>query len=50
MPVTANDTRDKVRHVQNTLYLAAKRSPNRLFHALYDKVHRIDVLERAFSK
>jgi group II intron reverse transcriptase/maturase len=50
MPATANDTRDKVRHLQNTLYLAAKRSPNRRFHALYDKVHRIDVLERAWQQ
>jgi group II intron reverse transcriptase/maturase len=50
MPATANDTRDKVRHLQNTLYLAAKRSPNRRFHALYDKVHRTDVLERAWQQ
>ncbi len=50
MPATANDTQDKVRHLQNTLYLAAKRSPNRRFHALYDKVHRIDVLERAWQQ
>jgi group II intron reverse transcriptase/maturase len=50
MPARANDTRDKVRHLQNTLYLAAKRSPNRRFHALYDKVHRIDVLERAWAQ
>ena len=50
MPATANDTLDKVRHLQNTLYLAAKRSPNRRFHALYDKVHRIDVLERAWQQ
>jgi len=50
MPTTANDTRDKVRHLQNTLYLAAKRSPNRRFHALYDKVHRIDILERAWQQ
>jgi RNA-directed DNA polymerase len=50
MPATANDTRDKVRRLQNTLYLAAKRSPNRRFHALYDKVHRIDVLERAWAQ
>src|SRR6266542_2931662 len=50
MPATANDTQNKVRHLQNTLYLAAKRSPNRRFHALYDKVHRIDVLERAWQQ
>src|ERR671932_2037992 len=50
MPQAANDMRDKVRHLQNTLYLAAKRSPNRRFHALYDKVHRTDVLERAWQQ
>src|SRR5689334_5188801 len=50
MPATANDTQDKVRHLQNALYLAAKQSPNRRFHALYDKVHRTDVLERAWMQ
>src|SRR5215216_1458335 len=50
MPATANDMQDKVRHLQNTLYLAAKRSPNRRFHALYDKVYRTDVLERAWAQ
>jgi RNA-directed DNA polymerase len=50
MPITANDMQDKVRHLQNTLYLAAKRSPNRRFHALYDKVYRTDVLERAWAQ
>jgi RNA-directed DNA polymerase len=50
MPATANNTQDKVRRLQNTLYLAAKRSPNRRFHALYDKVHRTDVLERAWQQ
>ena len=49
MPATANDMQDKVRHLQNTLYLAAKRSPNRRFHALYDKVYRTDVLGRLCS-
>src|ERR671927_1018665 len=50
MPSTANDMRDKVRRLQNTLYLAAKQSPNRRFHALYDKVYRTDVLERAWAQ
>ena len=40
---------DKVRELQRTLYRAAKADPNRRFHALYDKVHRRDVLERAWE-
>jgi group II intron reverse transcriptase/maturase len=39
---------DKVRELQVKLYLAAKRSPNRRFHALWDRIHRRDVLERAW--
>lgn len=46
----ANDAQDKVRDFQIKLYLAAKRSPTRRFHALYDKVHRRDVLERAWRE
>jgi group II intron reverse transcriptase/maturase len=40
---------DKVRDLQRTLYRAAKADPGRRFHALYDKVHRRDVLERAWG-
>jgi hypothetical protein len=40
---------DKVRELQRTLYRAAKADPGRRFHALYDKVHRRDVLERAWE-
>jgi group II intron reverse transcriptase/maturase len=39
---------DKVRELQVKLYLAAKRSPKRRFHALWDRIHRRDVLERAW--
>ena len=44
----ANGTQDKVQELQTKLYQAAKRSPTRRFHALYDKVHRRDFLWAAW--
>jgi hypothetical protein len=38
MPSRANDTHDEVRELQVKLYLAAKRSPTRRFHALWDRI------------
>jgi group II intron reverse transcriptase/maturase len=49
MPRGAKNTeQDKVRELQVKLYLAAKRSPGRRFHALWDRICRRDVLERAW--
>jgi group II intron reverse transcriptase/maturase len=46
--VASPTEQDKVQVLQRTLYRAAKADPGRRFHALYDKVHRRDVLERAW--
>jgi RNA-directed DNA polymerase len=35
--------------LQHALYRAAKADPTRRFHALFDKVHRSDVLDRAWE-
>jgi RNA-directed DNA polymerase len=50
MPNLANDAPDKVRVLQRKLYRAAEQARGRRFHALFDKVHRRDVLERAFEE
>jgi RNA-directed DNA polymerase len=41
---------DAVRALQHVLYRAAKADPGRRFHALYDKVFRRDVLQRAWEQ
>lgn len=42
--------KDKSRELQRRLYLAAKRSRNRRFHALYDRIFRSDILWRAWEE
>jgi RNA-directed DNA polymerase len=41
---------DKVRQLRRRLYVAAKRSPGRRFHALFDRIHRSDVLWEAWRR
>ena len=40
----------KVRQLQNRLWAAAKQSPGRRFHALYDRIFRDDVLGEAWER
>jgi len=41
---------DKVRRLQYRLWTAAKRSPERRFHALFDRICRSDVLQEAWER
>jgi len=41
---------DKVQQLQRRLWVAAKRAPGRRFHALYDRIHRRDVLWEAWER
>jgi RNA-directed DNA polymerase len=45
-----NNSKEKVRQLQNKLYLTAKKCSTRRFHALYDKVYRDDVLFEAWKR
>jgi RNA-directed DNA polymerase len=54
-PVVADDaplgvSPVKVRQLQRTLWAAAKQSSGRRFHALYDRIHRGDVLVEAWER
>lgn len=41
---------DKVRELQRRLFIAAKQSPTRRFHALFDRIARGDVLAEAWRR
>jgi group II intron reverse transcriptase/maturase len=45
-----NDPADKVRQLRRRLYVIAKRSRGRRFHALYDRICRGDVLAEAWKQ
>lgn len=45
-----NSTIDKARQLQRKLYLTAKASRRRRFHALYDKIYRADILLEAWKR
>jgi len=50
MSVRTNNPEDKVRKLQRGLFMAAKRSRGRRFHALYDRICRGDVLAEAWKR
>src|ERR1039457_2754992 len=51
MPETENNpVVDKVRELQRKLWVCAKASKTRRFHALYDRIHRSDVLWEAWKR
>ena len=41
---------DKVRELQHALFRAAKRNPGRRFHALFDRIWRGDILQKAWER
>src|SRR5579862_6651602 len=50
MPETAKIPVEKVRELQRKLYVCAKQSKTRRFHALYDRIYRSDVLWEAWKR
>lgn len=50
MDASPNNPTDKVRRLQRALYVSAKRSRTRRFHALYDRICRGDVLTEAWKR
>jgi RNA-directed DNA polymerase len=50
MPETANNPSEKVRELQRKLWVCAKSSKTRRFHALYDRIYRSDVLWEAWKR
>jgi len=45
-----NSPREKARSLQDRLFVAAKADGQRRFHALYDRIYRVDVLGEAWDR
>jgi group II intron reverse transcriptase/maturase len=50
MSETTNNPKDKVRELQRKLWISAKSSRTRRFHALYDRIYRMDILAEAWRR
>src|ERR1700688_4201689 len=50
MSAMTNNPLEKVRQLQRRLWVCAKSSKTRRFHALYDRIHRSDVLWEAWRR
>src|SRR5580698_4437666 len=50
MSAMTNTPDEKVRQLQRKLYVCAKQSKTRRFHALYDRIYRSDVLYEAWER
>src|SRR5664279_1598982 len=50
MPEMDKNSEEKVRQLQRKLYVCAKQSRTRRFHALYDRIYRSDVLWEAWRR
>ncbi len=50
MVARPNNSVDKVRQLQRRLFTAAKSSPGRRFHALFDRIWRDDILLEAWRR
>jgi retron-type reverse transcriptase len=50
MSAMTNNPIEKVRKLQRRLWVCAKSSKTRRFHALYDRIHRSDVLWEAWRR
>ena len=50
MAARPNNPVDKVRELQHALFRAAKRDPGRRFHALFDRICRGDILQKAWER